>query len=251
MNGSNKITLWFIVGFLVLVTIAVIVVGIVSGTSSGSGNSTSTPAGFVATTVPPLTSADWVEGDTTSSVSVIEYGDFQCPACGAYFPIMQQLLSAYGNRVAFAFRNFPLYTLHPDAGMAAQAAEAAGLQGKYWPMHDLLYQNQATWSNAFPADVVSQYFDGYATSLGLNVTQFNTDVSSTAVLNKIATDVASGNAAQVDHTPTFFVNLVQIPNPASYAAFASVIDAALASSTAGIGSPAIVTITTSTASSTP
>jgi protein-disulfide isomerase len=232
-SGSNKVTLWFIGGFLIVVAIVVVVAAAMSGTGSGIPT---TPSDFVATTVPAITSADWQEGDTNSPVSVIEYGDFECPACGAYFPIMQQLLQNYGSRVDFVFRNFPLTTIHPNAMIAAQAAEAAGLQGKYWPMHDLLYTDQNDWVNDSTSTVVKDYFDVYASSLGLNVTKFDTDINSSAVANKIQIDMTSGNAAQVDHTPTFFINLTQIPNPTSYADFASVLDTAFASSTAGTAS---------------
>jgi len=225
---KNNTTAWFIVGFLVLLVVGVVVAGIYSSGSSPS----STSAGFVATTAPPITSSDWTMGSATATVSLIEYGDFQCPACGEYYPIVKQLLSEYGNKIYFVFRNFPLYTIHPDAGIAAQAAEAAGLQGKYWEMHDLLYENQATWSAAAPADVVSQHFDGYASQLGLNANTFDADINSSAVLNKIQDDVNGGNAAQIDHTPTFFVNLRQIPNPTGLAGFEATINAALASSTA-------------------
>jgi protein-disulfide isomerase len=228
----DKTTMWFIVGFVVIVVVVVIFAGISSGgfatTSSG------TPSGFVATTVPPISSADWVRGDATSTVSLIEYGDYECPACEEYEPIMQQLLQSYGDKVSFVFRNFPLYSIHPLAGIAAQAAEAAGLQGKFWEMHDLLYAsaNWNQWTTATPNDVLSKYFNGYAASLGLDVAKFDADVSASAVTDKIQADVTSGNAASVDHTPTFFVNLTQIPNPASYAEFQTVLDAAIASSTA-------------------
>jgi protein-disulfide isomerase len=221
-------TVWFIVGFLVLVivgvTVAYVVSGGANGTGSGAANASST---FVATTVPAITAADWTQGNKNAKVSVIEYGDFECPACGAYNPIVDQLITTYGSQVLFSFRNFPLYTIHPDAGIAAQAAEAAGLQGKYWPMHELLYADQATWSVVDPSTVVSQYFNGYAQQLGLNVAQFDQDINSGAVTNKIAADVASGNAAQIDHTPTFFVDDVQIQNPASESDFEQVINAAL------------------------
>lgn len=229
----DKITIWFIVGFVVLVVAVVIVAGITSGGFSTSTNNT--PAGFVATTVPPISPSDWVRGDATATVSFIEYGDYECPACAETEPIMQQLESDYGGRVAFVFRNFPLYTIHPDAGISAQAAEAAGLQGKFWEMHDLLYSKQNEWMTTASGDVVNKYFNGYATSLGLNVRTFDQDINVSSVTGKIATDVASGNAASVDHTPTFFVNLKQIPNPSNYAGFKAVLDAALASSTASTG----------------
>ena len=140
-----------------------------------------------------------------------------------------------GTRVEFVFRNFPLYQIHPFAKIGAQAAEAASLQGKYWQMHDLLYKDQAQWTantSLAPAAVVSQFFNGYAQSLGLNVTQFDTDINSSAVMARVQRDLTSGNAAQIDHTPTFFVNLQQIPNPTGLAQFEQVLDQALASSSA-------------------
>lgn len=229
----DKITLWFIIGFVVLIGVVVAVAGVMSGGFSGPAAGTSTPAGFVATTVPAITSADWTQGDASATVSVIEYGDYECPACAEYSSIVSQLFAAYGSKVLFAFRNFPLYSIHPDAQISAQAAGAAGLQGKYWQMHDLLYQKQNDWVPDSPSDVVSKYFDGYAASIGLDAKKFDQDINSVAVTSKIAADVASGNAAQIDHTPTFFVNLKQIPNPTGYDDFKAVLDQALASSTAG------------------
>ncbi len=227
MNDTNKMTIWFIAGFLVLVIAGVTVAYVVSGGAGGSGSGANANSTVAATTVPAIAAADWTQGNKAAKVSVIEYGDFECPACGAYNPIVNQLIATYGSQVLFSFRNFPLYTIHPDAGISAQAAEAAGLQGKYWEMHELLYKNQLAWSVVDPSAVVSKYFDGYAQQLGLDVKKFDQDITSSAVTNKIAADVASGNAAQIDHTPTFFVNNAQIANPASADAFKQVIDAAL------------------------
>ena len=217
---------WFIVGFLVLGTAGTIVAGI----SSSSSNPSTSSSGFVTTMVPSVTAADWSRGNENAKVSLVEYGDFQCPACGAYEPVIEQLFANYSSTVQFVFRNFPLYQVHQDAGIAAQAAEAAGLQGKYWPMHDLLYSKQSDWSVADPSIVVKQYFDGYAQSLGLNVGKFDTDINSAVVTNKIQADVATGNAGQIDHTPTFFINLKQIPNPQGYDDFKATIDKALSGS---------------------
>lgn len=223
---TKNATTWFIIGFSVLVGVGIIVL---YGISGGAGSSSSSAnAGFVATTVPAITSADWTEGNPNAKVSLIEYGDFECPACGEYEPLVQQLVSAYGSRILFVFRNFPLYQIHPDAGISAQAAEAAGLQGKYWQMHDLLYKNQTVWTTVGPSTVVQQYFNGYATSLGLNINKFDQDIQGARVAAKIQADVNGGNAAQIDHTPTFFINLKQIPNPTSYSDFAKVLDQALA-----------------------
>ena len=223
-TDTNKVTIWFVVGFVVLIIAGLVVAGIYSSGSSGSSSS-----GFVSTNAPAITAADWKEGNPNAKVTVIEYGDFECPACGSYFPIVQQVVANFSSTVLFVFRNFPLYQVHPDAGISAQAAEAAGLQGKYWQMNALLYQKQNEWSSISPDQVVSQFFDGYAQSLGLNVTKFNADISSSAVMNKIQTDVTGGTTAQIDHTPTFFVNAAQIQNPGSYNDFASVLNQALAS----------------------
>jgi len=230
---ANKTTIWFIVIFLVVVTAGVIIAGAYSSkTSSGNGNS-----GFVTTTAPAITVSDWTEGNPNAKVSFIEYGDFECPACGEYNPVVKQLVQNYSSTVLFVFRNFPLYTIHPFAGISAQAAEAAGLEGgvaKYWAMNDLLYTKQSEWSvnsGLTPQQVVSQYLDGYAQSLGLDVNTFNTDINATSVSQKIQTDVAGGTSAQIDHTPTFFINRKQIPNPASLSDFDTILNAALASST--------------------
>ncbi len=230
---ANKATVWFIAGFLVLVTAGVIIAG-AYGSSSESGNASST---FVSTTAPAIVPTDWAEGNPAAKVTLIEYGDFECPACGEYFPLVQQLIANYSSTVLFVFRNFPLYTIHPFAGISAQAAEAAGLEGgasKYWAMHDILYTDQTAWSTnsaLTPAQVVSQYFNGYAQSIGLNVAQFDNDINATSVMDKIQNDVAGGNTAQIDHTPTFFVNLQQIPNPTSLSDFENVLNDAIASAT--------------------
>ncbi len=231
---TNKTTVWFIVGFIVVVTAGVIIAG---AYSSGTPSST-TNANFVATTAPAITPTDWSEGNPNAKVSLVEYGDFECPACGEYYPVVEQLVQNYSSTVHFVFRNFPLYTIHPFAGISAQAAEAAGLEGgaaKYWAMNGLLYTKQADWSTntaLTPAQVVSQYFDGYAQSIGLDVNTFNADVNASSVASKIQNDVNGGTAASIDHTPTFFVNLKQIPNPTGLSDFENVLNAAIASSSA-------------------
>ncbi len=229
---ANKATIWFIVGFIVLVTAAAIIAGVYSSgiSSSGGKNASST---FVATTVPAITSADWTEGNPNVKVSLVEYGDFECPACSEYHSLVEQLVQNYSSTVRFAFRNFPLYTVHPFAGISAQAAEAAGLEGgaaKYWAMNNLLYTKQSEWSTnsaLTPQQVQSQYFDGYAQSIGLDVNIFNKDISAPSVVQKIQADVNTGTAGQIDHTPTFFINLKQIQNPTSLAGFESALNAAL------------------------
>lgn len=220
----RKTELWVVGAFVLLVIVGGIVASMFSSVPASSG--------FQATTAATITSSDWARGNAHATVSVIEYGDFECPACGAYEPTIEQLTKQYGATVLFVFRNFPLYQIHPNARISAQAAEAAGVQGKYWEMHDLLYAKQSEWGKESTNTVVSTYFDRYAKSIGLNVQQFDTDINSSVVKDKVQKDLDSGTAAGVDHTPTFFINLTQIPNPNSVQEFQTVINAALASSTA-------------------
>ena len=220
---QRRVELWVMGGFVLLVVIIAVLAGVFGGSTPAVG-------GFTSTSTQPPSSDDHVRGDVNSNVSIIEYGDFECPACGAYEPLVEDLTKKYGDRVAFAFRNYPL-PQHQDAVIAAQAAEAAGLQGKYWEMHDLLYSKQSEWTAVGPGAVVSKYFDGYAKSLGLDVKKFDTDINSQGVKDKVQNDQSLGNAAKVDHTPTFFLNAKQIENPSSEDDFSKVIDAALGSAT--------------------
>lgn len=141
---------------------------------------------------------------TTGSgdVTIVEFGDFQCPACGAAFPNVQRIMQEYNGKVKLVFRNFPLQ-MHPNAIPAARAAEAAGLQGKFWPMYEKLYQTQADWENSTDP---SNIFSGYAKELGLDVDKFNADMASDAVLKTIQADQSDGNALGITGTPTIYVN---------------------------------------------
>lgn len=205
--------------------VLIIVIGLVLAVFS---NSSSTSISHIPTV--PVQPTDHIRGATSSPVSVIEYGDFECPACGAYEPIVEQLEKAYGSKVTFVFRQYPLYQIHQNAMISAQASEAAGLQGKFWEMHDLLYAHQDAWVN-LSGDALTKQLDTYASSIGLSLDTFNTDLVASSTIALVTAQHALGDQAQLDHTPTFFVDLIQIPNPNSYEQFASYIDAAIASST--------------------
>ncbi len=221
-HKRHKVMVWSVVGIVVAATAGAILFGVTSNPSAGSA------FGFVPLTMAPaISSMDWSQGNKDAKVTVIEYGDFQCPACGIYYPAVKKAIASYNGQVLFVFRNFPLYRVHDDAGLAAQAAEAAGLQGKFWEMHDLLYEKQAVWSLLPFGLGVKQYFAGLASSLGLDVDKFNHDFDSKQVKDKIQSDIEGGQAAQVEHTPTFFINLKRIENPAPND-FKSVIDKAFA-----------------------
>lgn len=153
--------------------------------------------------------ADHVTGNTSGKVTFIEYGDFQCPSCEGAYPNVKTLISTYGDKVTFIFRNFPLTTIHPNARAAAAVAEAAGLQGKYWEMHDALYDNQNDWSS-LDATKRTTVFAGFAQQLGLDMNRYNADLTGKAVDQKISFDQALGKKLGIHATPTFFINGTQL-----------------------------------------
>ena len=153
--------------------------------------------------------ADHVYGKADAKVVLIEYGDFQCPSCGGAYTPVKTATEAYKDKVAFVFRNFPLTTIHPNARAAAAVAEAAGLQGKYWEMHDLLYESQADWES-LNGDQRTNVFVEYAKEIGLDEAKFKTDLISKSVNTKISFDQAIGKKINVNATPTFYLNGKQL-----------------------------------------
>lgn len=166
------------------------------------------------------------QGDN-KKVVLVEYGDYQCPACGQFYPIVKQLQAKYANDITFRFANFPLIQIHKNAMVGARAAEAAALQNKFWEMHDLLYENQNTWSASSDPN---PYFIQYASSLGLDITKFKQDMASQAVLNTINADTSEAQAAGGTGTPTFVLNGKKIENPNTFEAFSALIDEAIKNS---------------------
>ncbi len=147
-------------------------------------------------------------------VILIEYGDYQCPACGAAFAPVKAAVEQLKDQVTFVFRNLPLTSLHPNAFAAARAAEAAAVQGKFWEMHDRLYETQNAWDNV--ATNQQSLFEGYAQELGLNMDQFKADYASEKIADRINRDVASAKSGfNATGTPTFIVNGKKIENPSS------------------------------------
>ncbi|PID31272.1 hypothetical protein CR983_02085 [Candidatus Saccharibacteria bacterium] len=149
--------------------------------------------------------ADHIYTTPDSDVVVYEYADYQCPACQNISPIIKEAVEPYRDRVTLVFRNYPLPTLHPNARAAAAAAEAAGLQGKFWQMHKKLFADQNSWSG-LGGDKRSKQFASYATQLGLDVEKFNADVASDAVRKKIDFDRALASGLNISGTPTIYVN---------------------------------------------
>jgi protein-disulfide isomerase len=179
-----------------------------------------------------------IEGLGQDHVTLVEYGDYECPYCGSYYPILKQIQAQYNNQITFQFRNFPLTSIHPNAFAGSRAAEAAALQGKFWEMHDLLYeQNEIYYANKQPpnnwvgASNPQTYFDQLATQLGLNLTKFNQAYASNEVNGTINADMAEGNKLGISGTPSFFLDGKQINVGESAAQFQALINAELAKKT--------------------
>ena len=190
--------------------IAVIVVGfglVIAGlVSKKGGNPNATPVDTVA-------ADDWTKGPADASKMLLVFSDFQCPACSASEPWVNQAMTEFKDTVQFVFRDFPLRSIHPNAQIAAQAAEAAGLQNKFWEMHDLLFEKQAEWSDS--ADPKT-FFVRYAETLSLDKTQFESDLTSDPVIQRIEDDYQSGLKAGIPGTPTFFLNGKMLNNVKNY-----------------------------------
>jgi protein-disulfide isomerase len=148
-------------------------------------------------------------GAPNAAVTVEEFADFQCPSCGATHPVMKQIQGIFGQRIKFIFRHFPL-PIHDKAYDAAAAAEAAGMQGKFWDMYNLLFTNQQTWS-ADPN--YKQVFKGYAEKIGLDVDRWENDAAGMAARSRIDEDIKRGKALNINSTPTVFINGKSVPYP--------------------------------------
>ena len=217
--NTKRIFTWL--GFIVI--IALIIIGLVAANKKHP-----VATSEVAIPLPsPVTSADWSRGNPNAPVTLVEYGDFECPACQAYYPVVEQVFDASSSTLRMVFRHFPL-TQHADAIPAAKAAEAAGNQGKFWEMFGLLYSNGKDWDTLSDPTSV---FDGYAQKLGLNMTQFTADMNSAVVAKKISDSTVAATAAGIDATPTFFINGYRIQNPESYDEFITAIQNAASSTT--------------------
>lgn len=175
------------------------------------------------TTNTPATTHTRTEG--TANITLVEYGDFQCPACGQYYSVVEQVYEKYKGKITFQFRHFPLTSIHPNAFAASRAAEAAGKQGKFFEMYQQLYTNQTAWSDS---SAPSKLFEKYAKDIGLNVSTFKTDFASASVNDAIQADLAAGEKLGVNSTPTFILDdkLIKNPNP-TVEAFSQVIDDAI------------------------
>ena len=164
---------------------------------------------------------DHIEGDANAPCTLVEYGDYQCPHCGRAHPIVKRVQKHFGKRLRFVFRNFPLNEIHPFAEAAAETAEFAATQGKYWEMHDALFENQSRFSSAF--------FPELAEKLGLNAQSLQEALASEKFRAHVRSDFMSGARSGVNGTPTFFINGERLDGSWDYEDLVGAIDAALAS----------------------
>jgi protein-disulfide isomerase len=160
------------------------------------------------TLTPPVSAHDHAEGRADAPLTLVEYGDYQCPYCGAAFPVVKRLQKALGKKLRFVFRNFPLTQAHPYAMVAAEAAEAAALQGKFWEMHDFIYENQ----DELEPDVLP----AWAERAGLDLEEFGTAIRQGEVTQRIKDDRLSGIRSGVNGTPCFFINGTRYDGTADY-----------------------------------
>ncbi|MDP3982287.1 MAG: thioredoxin domain-containing protein [bacterium] len=202
----NRTAFWAIIGTLLVGGVWAITW--MASQSAGEGET------VVQEETAQIRESDQVKGSREASLVLVEYSDFQCPACQFYAGWISQLAETYGDDLAFVYRHFPLRSIHAQAEQAAIAAEAAGRQGMFWEYHDVLFQRQKEWAESGSA---SQLFLSYAQTLGLDVEAFASDMKDSEIQDKVRRDLAEGQVLGVRGTPTFFLQGVRIQNPQTYA----------------------------------
>lgn len=148
--------------------------------------------------IPVVNSNDHIFGNPAARLELVEYGDYECPYCGRAYPLVKDIQQKLGDQLKFVFRNFPLSKIHPNAFFAAIATEAAGLQGKFWEMHDLIFENQR--------NLDTENILRFARAIGLDPERFETDTRQKSLAAKVEKDFESGLRSGVNRTPTFFIN---------------------------------------------
>ncbi|HZI19216.1 MAG TPA: thioredoxin domain-containing protein [Pyrinomonadaceae bacterium] len=212
--------------YLPFVIIAVVLVGVIGvaayvlNSRSGDTGAPGSAAKGAANSAPysprpaaqrnaaPGASPAWEKGTASAPVVLEEFGDYQCPPCAMMHPVLQKIVDDYGDRVKLVFRHYPLQQIHPNAFPAARAAEAAGMQGKFWEMHDLIYDNQAQWKDAPDARPI---FTDYARRLGLDAARFRADLEGKPAADRVLADFNRGTSLGVRGTPTIILNGRELP----------------------------------------
>lgn len=198
-----------------IVILALIIWGLIAAINKGPKSSKGpSPA--------PVSATDHILGSSTAVVTLVEYSDFQCPACELYYPLISRLYNEASSTLRLVYRHFPL-SQHANAMPASLASEAAAQQGKFWQMYDQLFSGHTDWTElSDPAPV----FLGYAVKIGLDPEKFKTDLASSSLKSFINSQQDEGIHIGINQTPTFFVNGQLIDNPKNYEEFKALIDAA-------------------------
>ena len=203
---------WAIIGVIVVIFVGILVVHNHKTNTGGGGSSSGQPTNHVT-------------GNLNSKVTLVEYGDYECPVCEGYYTTVQAVQQKYVDKIKFQFRNLPLSQIHPNAIAGARAAEAADMQGKFWQMHDALYA-QTNWNDWSTSRDPQPFFEQYARQIGLDITKFKTDFASSTANDRIQADVAAfQKTGQQEATPTFFLNGKAVPNTSLVANGAPSVDA--------------------------
>lgn len=183
-------------------------------------NNSPSPSTLPAIKIPDVSDKDFIKGDPNAKVTLIEYADYQCPACKTYFSLLTQFASDFDKDVRIVYRFFPLINTHQNSMISSQVAYAAWLQGKFWEMSKILYENQDNWGNSSKA---SEIFTGYASKLGLDLTKFESDTNKDSTKNFITNAFDQAVALGITSTPSFFLNGSYIQAPTNYEAFKKLI----------------------------
>ena len=212
---------------LLVIVIAILVAGGIAVYLSRQGSAPSSADGkneAADPSVPQQPGGGRIRGAADAPVTLLEYGDYQCPTCALYHPVLMELLSRYSGKLKLEYHHFPLIEIHPNAMGASTAAEAAADQGKFWEMHDLLYEHQAEWSKNPNAEAM---FLQFALQLGLDSNRFMQSMRAPATRDRILADVTRG-VPVVKGTPTFVINGQPIPDLVGLEGLADHIDRQLA-----------------------
>ncbi|KKS94708.1 MAG: Dsba oxidoreductase [Microgenomates group bacterium GW2011_GWC1_43_13] len=222
----QKNRLSFIIG---LVTVAILIGGIFLFTKDGDSsvspqvvsNSLLVPQNAIITS--GFSNGTYLPASASASLTLVEFGDYECPACGVYSPFIKQLLIDFPGEINYVFRNYPL-PQHKNAPISSYAVEAAGLQGKYWEMQERVYETQGVWSGlADPTGL----FMGYAKDLNLDLNRFTSDIGSDTVKDKVDNDKKDGDLVGITETPTFYLNGKKIILAGSYDQLKKLVESAL------------------------
>ena len=214
-NGSKKGSRRFLIWVISVLIIGGSIFGVIklAGRNNivvDSGNALSTA----------VHASDWILGNKNAKTVLVEYSDYQCPACALFNPVVRDFVASNSANIEFVFRNFPLEQ-HANGRISAYAVEAAGKQGKFWEMHDKIFSNQTAWSESVTARDI---FIGYAMTLKLNTDQFKKDLDSQEIKDKVETDYQSGIKSGVSSTPSFYLNGKKMAPPASFDDFKNTIE---------------------------